>query len=422
VSNTLTDIQTAELDPQRDELIVSELTPDGRRLRTFPLSLYAPAKIEKTAIAQPPKPPALKLKLKEESYQPIAYMLPRYWIPFIYQVEEGWIFQGITSNQDPAGRNEYSILGAYDTVTQKPSYGFSYVNHSLPTDIGFGYSKAVSYLGASDLTLESDSGSVNFANYWPFNTRNIKWSLGYLWDQTESATTTYKRSGPDLNFTYARMQNPLNEHWGTHFELAHQQYLDQGDNLAYGRTYMHFAEQYTSDSGRKVLLQTRGSLAPELPHGGPVIALGDRNVGGNYLVNLANSQFLLRGYPSGTFVGRKMVSGNLEYVLPALTMEKGFGTFPFYLRDLELAAFVDTLAVDGAAFDSKEEHYKFSTLGEFYTGAGTELRINTTTGYHLPLSLTVGLYYGFNDRFGGGFTPFFGIGFGTLGALEDKTP
>jgi hypothetical protein len=119
-------------------------------------------------------------------------------------------------------------------------------------------------------------------------------------------------------------------------------------------------------------------------------------------------------------VGRKIINANLEYVLPAARLDRGWGTFPVYLQALELAVFADTMAVDGRAFDPDLNGYVRRNLEQFYTGSGAELRLNTTAGYHLPLSLTLGLYYGFNTRFGGGFSPFFGFGIGDIGGLQDK--
>jgi outer membrane protein assembly factor BamA len=152
-------------------------------------------------------------------------------------------------------------------------------------------------------------------------------------------------------------------------------------------------------------------------------------VGGNYFVDLANSTFLLRGYPSGTFVGRKMVNANLEYSIPISQVDKGWGSFPLFVRDLQMALFADTMSVDGRGWQPDYTNsagglgaYTRSTLNEFYSSTGVEFRLNTTTGYHIPVSFTLGLYYGFNSDFGGGFSPFLGFGMGDLGGIEHKTP
>lgn len=136
LSNSLADIQTADFDAGSNSIVASELTARGRRLVTFPYANYAPPKIEPLKVDAPAVQATLtKVKIREESYQPITYLLPRYWIPFVYPVEDGVLFQGTTDNNDPAGRNKYSLFGSYDTLTRKPSYGFNYVNSSLPVDL-----------------------------------------------------------------------------------------------------------------------------------------------------------------------------------------------------------------------------------------------------------------------------------------------
>lgn len=423
LTNTLTEMTSVDFDGARNELIASELTPQGRRLVSLPRQVYLAATIEPLKMDPPPKVTTTKVKIQEEGYWPIEYLWPRYWIPFIYPVENGILVQGTTSNGDPAGRNHYTLNGAYDSITKKPSYGASYVNSSLPTDIGLSYGKSVTYLGASARVLESQAANFSLTNTWPFNNRFTRWSVGGLWTETESSLTTYRRSGPTAGIQYSRLQHPLNTWYGIHAAISHEEFLAQKNYLAYGRTYAHLAEQFQLGGGNRAFFQTRAALSPRLPFTGRnVTDLGDRTVGGNYLVSLTNSEFLLRGYASGAFVGRKILNSNLEYILPAMEIGRGWGTFPMFFKALELAIFADAVSVDGGAFNPSRNGYERSDLSHFYMGTGAELRMSTTTGYHLPVSFTLGAYYGLNQRYGGGFTPFVGLGLGDLDALENKTP
>ena len=421
LTNTLTHIETADFDPQREELIISEMTGTGRKLRAIPFKTYNPPAIELPKIDPAPAPQTVKIKAAEESYQPIKYMLPKYWIPFIYTVEGGLLFQGITSNSDPAGRNHYSIAAAYDTVTQKPSYGVSYSNQSLPTEIGLSYAKSISYLGASHLTVENQGATLEFNNTWPFNNRYLNWQVGGAWNDITSTFGAYKRIGPTVGFQYSRIHHVLNRKFGFAGDASHQEYLSRTGYVAYGRTYVHGAMTAQIFKNQKMLLNLRASFAPKMKIGDS-IDLGDRNLGGNYAVNLVNSNFLLRGYPSGTFVGRKVLNANLEYFLPVKEIAHGWGTFPLFLRDLQVVAFTDAMAVDGGAFDMDILTYRRRYLDHYFLGTGAELRLTTTMGYHLPVSFTLGAYYGLNRQYGGGFTPFFGFSWGGLDGVQNKTP
>ena len=414
VSHSLTDVMSADYDPQRKEILLSELTGGGRRLHATPLKDFEPVKLEPSPLPPPPELLTSKVTFEEKDYQPLRYIWPRYWIPFIYQVEGGYIFQGSTSSADPAGRNSYSLNGSYETLTQKGSYGLSYLNQSLPVDIGLSYDKYQSYLGASDLSLESQEAILSFSSALGNRWQNLR--LNLLWESTTGSQVA-SRMGPELAYTYHRLTAPRAGQIGYQIDLSHTQYLKSHDYLAYGRTAAHLKMQTALTNDHKLAVDIRGALSPEMPFD-RVISLGDRSLGGNYLVNLANSEFLLRGYRSGTFVGRKALNANIEYILPDWELSRGFGTFPFFLRNLELALFADALAVDGRGFEVSSLKYRRSGLNEFYVGSGAELRLIANAAYHMPVTFTLGLYYGANERFGGGFSPFLGIGLEDLSSLS----
>lgn len=434
ISNTRTDIETVDFDRQRNELLFSELTSEGRRLMSTPFERRRPAVVQTAQMEPPPvaatgSPANSRVKMQSESYIPLYYLWPRYWIPMLYPIENGLLVQGISSVNDPVGRNQYSIFGSYDTVTQKPSYGIDYANRSFPSEIGLGYSKTVRYLTANELTLENQAADATLTNRWPFNNRYTTWSLGGLSIDTAGAYDDYRRQGPTVGFKYSRLQSP--SWFGFHFEVHHEEFLKTGENLAYGRSRVNMAESISLGHGRRIFLQTRAAVAPRLPMGntsyptgtvgrgiGTILDLGETTVGGNYLVSLSNSDNLMRGYPSGTFVGRKLINSNLEFSFPLADTLGGVGTLPMYFNDLEMALFADAVAVDGAAYDIDIESYRRTHLRQIFTGSGAELRFNTTASYHLPLTLIVGAYYGFDAKYGGGFSTFLGIGMGSLGGLQ----
>ncbi len=419
LTNTLTLAQTPDYDPQTNSLLFGEFTPDGPRLKSLAWQPREnPPTIPRPSFEPPLAPETSKVKIEERGFYPITYLRPRYWIPFIYPTEDGLLIQGTTAMSDPIDRNRYSLFGSYDTVTKEPSYGIGYMNRSNPIGLTLDYGKYVTYLGASGRIIESQDAGLGF--FGNLGTRYTSWNLNGSFSETEGTTRSYKRVGPELGVQYSGLNSPYHGQVRWHLEAHHRQYLKQDGYLAYGRSYAHIA-MVANIGSHKLGLQTRGAVSPDMPINS-LLDLGDRSVGGNYIVNLANSQFLLRGYPSGTFVGRRIFNGNLEYVLPASEIGRGFGTFPLFLRNLELAAFFDAMAVDGAAYDVPRRGYVFSKMGEFYSGTGAELRLNTTMAYHLPLSIIVGLYYGLNEDAGGGFTTFLGMGLGSLSPIHSKTP
>ena len=60
--------------------------------------------------------------------------------------------------------------------------------------------------------------------------------------------------------------------------------------------------------------------------------------------------------------------------------------------------------MDGGFFDADLGVYPRTELDRQFWSSGVEFHLNTTAAYHLPLSMTLGLYYGFDEEAGGGFT------------------
>jgi Tol biopolymer transport system component len=126
------------------------------------------------------------------------------------------------------------------------------------------------------------------------------------------------------------------------------------------------------------------------------IGIGDKRalfgVGGYREQDLLRSLFLnhrqccsyLRGYPPNTAVGDQYHLLSTEYRSPLLWIERGFSTFPIYLRRLYGAAFVDT----GAAF--------FGALrpGDIHVGVGGELRFQFKLAYYIESEIQLGVARG----------------------------
>jgi hypothetical protein len=90
--------------------------------------------------------------------------------------------------------------------------------------------------------------------------------------------------------------------------------------------------------------------------------------------------FFLRGYPAGSIFGDQYHLLSTEYRLPLVVVEKGYQTFPFYLRRLSGAAFTDV----GTAYQGT---FHASSLK---VGVGGELRIDMVLAYYLPTQVQFG--------------------------------
>ena len=123
ISNTLTHILNADLDPHSKDIVFTQSTGTGPKL--FALRNQKPVSLKrlKKAAAENLKPLGSvtkmnpkSVKMKDESFWGIEYLLPKYWIPFIFPVEGGAIFQGSVAANDPLNINSWYLNGSFDTV------------------------------------------------------------------------------------------------------------------------------------------------------------------------------------------------------------------------------------------------------------------------------------------------------------------
>jgi hypothetical protein len=96
--------------------------------------------------------------------------------------------------------------------------------------------------------------------------------------------------------------------------------------------------------------------------------------------------------------GDRLLVSNVEYRLPLATIDRGFGTWPLFLRRVHASFFSDAAQVRGAA-------------GERWRRAiGAELGVTAVAGYALPFDAVVGVAWGTDDRQHSGATAFARLG------------
>lgn len=430
---TSTEIIDVSYDPRTNQVYAVELGSQGGQLLKINLESKPTYEdpLPDISILDYKTPKPAPVTIPENSYlltdySPLSYLIPRYWVPFVFPVEGGITFQGITSSQDPVGKHFISIFGSFDTFSNLPSGGLRYVNSTTALDIGFQGSLANEWLGSSNSILTSKNISVdssgfiyNLSNAWRFFI-----SHSYLESElpNSNGTTILKRSGPAGGISYnSRAASPIARDFTFQSQLGITSYLPLNDWIHYQKINFNFASsvQLPWSSGHSLQWTHRSSFAPQLSPN-KIISIGDRTIGGNYLVSLVNSQNLLRGYPSASLVGRSLVSQSLEYGFPIWNIDQGWGTFPLFLRKLNLNFFTDGTAIDGAYYDTNLAGYYRDEWSRVYGSAGVEWILQSTAGYHLPLSLTFGIYQGFNEAAGGSLTYFMSLGYAGHGGLDDS--
>ena len=104
----------------------------------------------------------------------------------------------------------------------------------------------------------------------------------------------------------------------------------------------------------------------------------------------------LRGYPVNAVRGNQYHLLSAEYRAPLWVIERGYSTFPLYLRQLYVALFTDV----GNAFNGDVSRHGWKT------GVGGELRLTFKLGYYFETLLQFGVAKGLSK---GGVTDYYWV-------------
>jgi len=96
---------------------------------------------------------------------------------------------------------------------------------------------------------------------------------------------------------------------------------------------------------------------------------------------------VLRGYPANAFTGRSFAQANLEYRIPLSGLQRGWRSFPLFVRHLHGTLF----------FDAAHAWTGPLQLRDVKTAAGAGLGIDSYLSHRLPLTGMVWLARGFNQ-------------------------
>jgi outer membrane protein assembly factor BamA len=97
---------------------------------------------------------------------------------------------------------------------------------------------------------------------------------------------------------------------------------------------------------------------------------------------------VLRGYPDDAFTGRRYAAFNAEYRFPLFSPQRGWRSFPLFLRH-----FRGTVFFDAASAWSGE-----LSAADVRTAAGGSIGLDSAIGFALPVSAEVTVAHGFDER------------------------
>lgn len=427
LTNTISRVNHIDLNLTNNKLYYTELTGRGSRVSESPY-------LSNTKLKPPKVFPATEISVKKEiaeseldsrlaqsvskypikDYSSWRYMLPTYWLPFIYPLPTGVFIEAMTSNSDPLGKHSYTGLFTYNTSTASNGAFFTYLNNQTQLPLTLSYSNFEEFLVTSSTTRKNQTAFFGSQTYI-YNLPK-KWQLltGWTYSQRDIAIREVIRTGPKITVMYnttSQKGDEISPESGNTFGVNYTHYYAQEPTLTrlnyeeYGLEWGNYFSSWFPE--RHVLYSHLKGLYAN--YGSALIA-GGTTAGAVFQSTLFAGDFLMRGYPSGAFLGTRVANFNLEYRFPILKINRGAGMTPFFARRMHGRFFVDAIILDGFYFDIQRNDYIATNVQKGYGSVGTEIHLETNTFFYLPLNIFLGVYYGMDDAIsGGGITPFFGI-------------
>lgn len=337
-----------------------------------------------------------------EDYSVWPYLIPRYWMPFISTSQNGLYFQVETSAFDPMHLHSYTALVNYDSYLEKTGYLFTYTNDTLPWAWSLTGQRASQLYGSRDFISTTDLYSISTTPdlmFLPLPSA-LYTAVGFRFGKEELNGSSIQKAGPFIagvykDFTQGPTQISPQRGYSVAFLAEH--YARSFGDLSYTRAAiagLKFFKSPFTDSHSFMFKLNAIRIFEEVSHfygtSSQSVFLSQDNPA---------PTFVLRGYDSGQFFGRSMVSANAEYRFPIRNIYNGQGTTPIFFKKLSGAAIVDALTVDGFGLNKDRSGFIRSSTNKVFYNLGAEVRLETTIGYLLPVTFIAGVYAGQDPKY-----------------------
>lgn len=331
-----------------------------------------------------------------EDYQPVSYLMPQYWIPFVAtsSTTGGLVFQATTSGFDPLKKHNYAVTLSYDTLLGKLSAAGQYLNTQNEIPFLILASEVNSFLGDLENTVVDQNFQFSLLpDIWSLN-RYSSLQLSYRLNNRSVQDAQIKRSGPSIFGSYVHISkggDQISPAQGHSLYAGVTRYLPGGDNLDH-HLYLLGGSLYSDlflPERHAWLLRLNFSHIPE--------AISDIYGAQTESFTLDSDTvapvYLMRGLNSGEIFGRSLAVLNAEYRFPISQIYAGHGTRPYFLKELWGALVVDAASTQGRVLSLKESRYVRVDLDQIFLSYGGELHLETSLGYLFPMGFVLGYFY-----------------------------
>ncbi len=442
VTNVLSGAFQPAISADGHRLVYTGFTSDGFDLWTMPLdpATFLPAKPFANARPDSPSDPdaetdspdalpedaaAVPFPKRVLSYVPWKYMYPRQWTVGVLNnpFGLGQTFQVQTSVSDPAGIHAFAFNLLFPTGGS-PSGSISYTNERYWPSFNASVSKVDVITNGliidnQNLNYTQRTFSVSASTDLPLiRTPDTSGDLAFGYDysiygpisripvgEPTGGITVLPQTGPaaDLRFSWSfsdahSWQYSISNQEGRSLNLNLRLSLPElGGRFRTTEIDWSWTEYFTPPWARlhAFAFITQGGFS--MGDQRQFFSLGgfpDQDVLRSVLLRQQSFAFL-RGYPVNVVSGDGFLVASGEYRAPLVWVEKGYQTFPLYLRRIWGDTFFDA----GTAYQGPFR------VANVKTDAGVEAHLLFSVGYYLAPEIRLGYAHGFQS--GGGNETFF---------------
>jgi len=322
-----------DISPDENQIVFSEYASNGYNIHT--LCIDEKFKKSESSDMENVKLTFRKSEITTEvhSYNPLPYLLPKFWLPFPLVKERSVSPAFGTMSQDVLQKHSLFLYAAYFLPKSNIVYDFTYTNNCFRPEIFIESKKDFLASGENWIGEKQKNAYITLTQHYTRAMHSI--SAGYERDVYSMSNTTYNFSNILLSYYFSnrlRFPRSIEYERGGYFTGTYRYY----SKVLWG--------DYTFHN-----LKTKASYYFTTPFPHNVISLklasglsisdsaniGLMTIGGN------EGTFAVRGYESGIYYGKFVFTGSLSYALPLLWIERGIRTYPVYFHNISMNLFTD---------------------------------------------------------------------------------
>ena len=380
-----------------------------------------------------------------KKYRGLSYLIPpSYWIPWFSHQRLAGSYLGKDVNfipyirlggTDPLNHHNYRISVRYHTLFKKIDGSFTY-NHHRRWYFNINDTQKLNLVRLNELANQDQLGyflerqTTAFLSKGFFLNSYFDLSLGWMVFRSSASSQVMDAQGSDLPETYS---TPTVIQHGPFVGLNYNNALPDAFFATSESFYINYTHLFKKSNVPAYQALTTGANLvwtfsnPLGSRKQPVLQNSDlkyhalllktdhsfQQPGSPYYVASSSSGYdeewmplfrglhLMRGYPSGAFFGQRLHSANLEYTFPLIEIQKGYGTSFLFFREIDMAMVFDAIALDGYYINQDKQGVSVNP-NRLFSSIGAELKLNTTVRYVFPVTIGLGVYYGFQKNAQGG--------------------